>query len=86
MRDAGRIAEQISELVAELQPAVVSELRRDLGEALAGVAECVTEDGEEALDREHGCGLPVPVFEDVESFAAGIRFAAQLVADVTFDY
>lgn len=79
--DAGRIADEIQALVDQLRPAVVSEVRHYLAEALVSVSECGTHE----LD-ESGPGGKLPSFDDEDSFLAGVAYAAQLVADESFDF
>jgi len=83
---AQRLAERIQGLVNDLEPAVVSEVRKHLAEALSGVAQDVEDDGMVALAPD-GCGRPTPLdVASEESFVEGMRFAARLVADEQFDY
>jgi hypothetical protein len=78
--DASRVEDRLHELVGQLRPAVVAEVRKYLAEALRGVAEASPVDDP---------GLPggaMPAHSDEDSFLAGVQWAAALVADENFDF
>jgi hypothetical protein len=77
---AHQIEEKLCQLAGELRPAVASEVRKYLAIALEGVAS-------EPLSHDPlAPGGAPPEFEDEDSFLAGIRWAAALVADQNFDF
>ena len=78
-KNASDLAAKATALIDQIEDAKAAEVRHYLAERLAHLA---TPQGDKNLMECH----PNPEFEPTADFLAGLRFAAELIADENFDY
>lgn len=80
-RSASELVDELADMADQVQKATVREVRKYLGKALQEM----TIGTPKAEQQIRDC-MQAPDFEPSEDFIAGLRFAAELVADREFDY